>query len=166
MRRSPPAALHLSDISPRPGVPLDRIATRIRHERLATPLERYIGLTQALEMTSSKELGLRRQEIQPTGRPTATGPVRRGTWSRAAVCADEDPSSNRTNPDAPAWPTLSATVERLWVRSFGASAGVAAACRSRRQMLALASDPEDASGRIEPAWGEGPPSPNSGSLCA
>lgn len=42
----------------RAGVPLDRIAAQTRHKRFATLLERYIRPAQALQMTSSKELGL------------------------------------------------------------------------------------------------------------
>jgi integrase len=42
----------------RAGVPLDRIAAQTRHKRVATLLERYIRPTQALQMTSSNDLGL------------------------------------------------------------------------------------------------------------
>ena len=42
----------------RAGVPLDQIAAQIRHQRPATLLERYIRPAQALQMTSSRELGL------------------------------------------------------------------------------------------------------------
>ena len=42
----------------RAGVPLDRIAAQTRHQRPATLLERYIRPAQALQMTSSNELGL------------------------------------------------------------------------------------------------------------
>lgn len=40
------------------GVGLDRIATQTRHKRLSTLLERYIRPAQALEYTSSRDLGL------------------------------------------------------------------------------------------------------------
>lgn len=42
----------------RAGVPLDRIAAQTRHKRVATLLERYIRPTQALQTTSSNDLGL------------------------------------------------------------------------------------------------------------
>lgn len=40
------------------GVSLDRIAAQTRHKRLSTLLERYIRPAQALDFTSSKDLGL------------------------------------------------------------------------------------------------------------
>jgi len=40
------------------GVALDRIAAQTRHKRLSTLLERYIRPAQALEYTSSRDLGL------------------------------------------------------------------------------------------------------------
>ncbi|WP_183408290.1 tyrosine-type recombinase/integrase [Nocardioides pocheonensis] len=40
------------------GVSLDRIAAQTRHKRLSTLLERYIRPAQALEFTSSRDLGL------------------------------------------------------------------------------------------------------------
>ena len=40
------------------GVALDRIAAQTRHKLLSTLLERYIRPTQALEYTSSRDLGL------------------------------------------------------------------------------------------------------------
>jgi integrase len=40
------------------GVPLDRIALQTRHKRLSTLIDRYIRPAQALEATSSKDLGL------------------------------------------------------------------------------------------------------------
>lgn len=40
------------------GVSLDRIATQTRHKRLSTLLERYIRPAQALDFTSSRDLGL------------------------------------------------------------------------------------------------------------
>lgn len=40
------------------GVSLDRIAAQTRHKRLSTLLERYIRLAQALDLTSSRDLGL------------------------------------------------------------------------------------------------------------
>ena len=40
------------------GVALDRIAAQTRHKRLSTLIERYIRPAQALEYTSSRELGL------------------------------------------------------------------------------------------------------------
>ena len=40
------------------GVSLDRIAAQTRHKRLSTLLERYIRPAQALDYTSSKDLGL------------------------------------------------------------------------------------------------------------
>lgn len=40
------------------GVALDRIAAQTRHKRLSTLLELYIGPAQALEYTSSRDLGL------------------------------------------------------------------------------------------------------------
>lgn len=40
------------------GVALDRIAAQTRHKRLSTLLERYIRSAQALEYTSSRDLGL------------------------------------------------------------------------------------------------------------
>jgi hypothetical protein len=39
-------------------VALDRIAARTRHKRLSTLLERYIRPAQALDYTSSRDLGL------------------------------------------------------------------------------------------------------------
>ena len=40
------------------GVALDRIAAQTRHKRLSTLLERYIRPAQALDLTSSRDLGL------------------------------------------------------------------------------------------------------------
>lgn len=40
------------------GVSLDRIAAQTRHKRLSTLLERYIRPAQALDLTSSRDLGL------------------------------------------------------------------------------------------------------------
>ena len=40
------------------GVPLDRIALQTRHKRLSTLIERYIRPAQALDATSSRDLGL------------------------------------------------------------------------------------------------------------
>lgn len=40
------------------GVGLDRIAAQTRHRRHATLVERYIRPAQALEVTSSRDLGL------------------------------------------------------------------------------------------------------------
>lgn len=40
------------------GVALDRIAAQTRHKRLSTLIERYIRPAQALEYTSSRDLGL------------------------------------------------------------------------------------------------------------
>jgi integrase len=40
------------------GVPLDRIALQTRHKRLSTLIDRYIRPAQALEATSSRDLGL------------------------------------------------------------------------------------------------------------
>ncbi|OJV83371.1 MAG: hypothetical protein BGO37_08805 [Cellulomonas sp. 73-92] len=40
------------------GVSLDRIAAQTRHKRLSTLIERYIRPAQALEYTSSRDLGL------------------------------------------------------------------------------------------------------------
>ncbi|MFC7497000.1 MULTISPECIES: tyrosine-type recombinase/integrase [unclassified Nocardioides] len=40
------------------GVPLDRIALQTRHRRIATLIDRYIRPAQALDVTSSKDLGL------------------------------------------------------------------------------------------------------------
>jgi integrase len=40
------------------GVSLDRIALQTRHKRLSTLIERYIRPAQALEATSSRDLGL------------------------------------------------------------------------------------------------------------
>lgn len=40
------------------GVTLDRIAAQTRHKRLSTLIERYIRPAQALEYTSSRDLGL------------------------------------------------------------------------------------------------------------
>lgn len=40
------------------GVPLDRIAAQTRHRRLATLIDLYIRPAQALQVTSSRELGL------------------------------------------------------------------------------------------------------------
>jgi integrase len=40
------------------GVSLDRIVAQTRHKRLSTLLERYIRLAQALDYTSSRDLGL------------------------------------------------------------------------------------------------------------
>ncbi len=40
------------------GVALDRIAAQTRHRRLSTLIERYIRPAQALEYTSSRDLGL------------------------------------------------------------------------------------------------------------
>lgn len=40
------------------GVALDRIALQTRHKRLFTLIERYIRPAQALEVTSSRDLGL------------------------------------------------------------------------------------------------------------
>ena len=40
------------------GVGLDRIAAQTRHKRLSTLLERYIRPAQALDLTSSRDLGL------------------------------------------------------------------------------------------------------------
>lgn len=37
---------------------LDRIAAQTRHKRLSTLLERYIRPAQALDLTSSRDLGL------------------------------------------------------------------------------------------------------------
>jgi hypothetical protein len=39
-------------------VSLDRIAAQTRHKRLSTLLERYIRPAQALDLTSSRDLGL------------------------------------------------------------------------------------------------------------
>jgi integrase len=40
------------------GVGIDRIAAQTRHRRLSTLLERYIRPAQALQLTSSRDLGL------------------------------------------------------------------------------------------------------------
>ncbi len=40
------------------GVALDRIAAQTRHKRLSTLIERYIRPAQAMEYTSSRDLGL------------------------------------------------------------------------------------------------------------
>jgi integrase len=40
------------------GVPLDRIALQTRHRRIATLIDRYIRPAQALDVTTSRELGL------------------------------------------------------------------------------------------------------------
>lgn len=40
------------------GVSLDRIAAQTRHKRLSTLLERHIRPAQALDLTSSRDLGL------------------------------------------------------------------------------------------------------------
>jgi hypothetical protein len=40
------------------GVSLDRLPLQTRHKRLATLVERYIHPAQALEATSSRDLGL------------------------------------------------------------------------------------------------------------
>ena len=40
------------------GVPLDRIALQTRHKRISTLIERYIRPAQALDATSSRDLGL------------------------------------------------------------------------------------------------------------
>ncbi|GAA1935715.1 hypothetical protein [Nocardioides marmoribigeumensis] len=40
------------------GVALDRIAAQTRHKRLSTLIERYIRPAQAMEHTSSRDLGL------------------------------------------------------------------------------------------------------------
>lgn len=40
------------------GVALDRIAAQTRHKRLSTLIERYIRPAQALEYSSSRDLGL------------------------------------------------------------------------------------------------------------
>jgi integrase len=40
------------------GVPLERIALQTRHKRISTLIERYIRPAQALEVTSSRDLGL------------------------------------------------------------------------------------------------------------
>jgi integrase len=42
----------------RAGVPLERIAAQTRHKRIATLLERYIRPAQAMQRTSSRDLGL------------------------------------------------------------------------------------------------------------
>ncbi len=40
------------------GVTLDRIAAQTRHKRLSSLIERYIRPAQAMEYTSSRDLGL------------------------------------------------------------------------------------------------------------
>lgn len=40
------------------GVPLDRIAAQTRHRRLSALIERYIRPMEALQVTSSRDLGL------------------------------------------------------------------------------------------------------------
>ena len=40
------------------GVAIDRIAAQTRHRRLSTLLERYIRPAQALQLTTSRDLGL------------------------------------------------------------------------------------------------------------
>lgn len=40
------------------GIGLDRIAAQTRHKRLSTLLDRYIRPAQALDFTSSRDLGL------------------------------------------------------------------------------------------------------------